>query len=67
MNERLNNQCPRCGQSPLKAWLELGDEEREVVRRLPASADCPAAERQSNHLWCTRCWHEATGDQGRTT
>jgi len=65
MNERLNNPCPRCGQRQLKAWQELGDEEREVVRRLPGSADYTAEERQSSHLWCTRCWHESTGDEAQ--
>ena len=63
MNEILNNQCPRCGEGRLKTWQELGAEEREVVRRLPGSADYSAAERQSSHLWCTRCWHESTGDE----
>lgn len=63
MNERLNNQCPRCGEGRLKTWPELGDEEREVVLRLPGSADNTAAERQSRHRWCTRCWHESTGGE----
>ena len=62
MNGRLNNQCPRCGEGQLKTWQELGDEEREVVRRLGGSADYTATERQSRHRWCTRCWHESTDD-----
>ncbi len=44
-------------------WHELSDEEREVVKRLPASADYKAAERESMHQWCTRCWHESTSDE----
>ena len=50
--------CPRCGEGPLKAWYELSGEEREVALRLPASADFPASERASRHLFCTRCWFE---------
>ena len=54
--------CPRCGLERLRAWSELSVEEREVVRRLAASADYPLAERMARHLWCRRCWHEATTD-----
>ena len=50
--------CPRCEKPRLKGWSELNDEEREVVRRLPASAEYSLAERQSTHQWCTRCWYE---------
>jgi hypothetical protein len=42
----------------MRAWSELTDEEREVVRRLPASADYSLEARQSSHQWCTRCWYE---------
>jgi hypothetical protein len=55
-----NKQCPRCGTERLRAWSELSDEEREVVRRLPASADYSFDERKARHRWCTRCWHETT-------
>jgi hypothetical protein len=50
--------CPRCGVGRLLGWDELNDEEREVVRRLPASADYSIAERQEMHRWCINCWHE---------
>jgi len=53
--------CPRCGTERLKRWSELTDEQREVVRRLPASADYSLDERQARHRWCTRCWYEDTG------
>ena len=53
----LNN-CPRCDKPGLKTWAELNDEEREVVKRLPASAEYSLAERQATHRWCTRCWYE---------
>jgi len=53
-----SNQCPRCGVGRLRAWNELSDEEREVVQRLPASADYSLEVRQSTHRWCTRCWYE---------
>ena len=51
--------CPRCDKPRLKSWAELTDEERQVVERLPLSADYSLAERQSTHRWCTRCWYEA--------
>lgn len=57
--------CPRCGQGPLKALYELSEDEREVVRRLPASADLPLEERAARRRWCTRCWHEETADGPR--
>lgn len=43
----------------MRAWYELDDEEQELVRRLPASADFTAEERQRNHQWCALCWYEA--------
>jgi ribosomal protein L32 len=61
MNEP--NQCPRCGTSKLRSWNELRDEDREVVKRLPASADYSLAERQARHRWCPRCWYEETSGQ----
>ncbi|HJS23087.1 MAG TPA: hypothetical protein VJ751_01870 [Pyrinomonadaceae bacterium] len=50
----------------MKAWSELTDEEREVVKRLPAPADYSLEERQATHQWCTRCWYEksATDEHG---
>lgn len=56
-----NKLCPRCGTERLRAWSELSEEEREVVRRLPASADYSFDERKARHYWCIRCWHETTG------
>lgn len=53
--------CPRCEKRGLKSWTELNDEEREVVKRLPMSADYSLSERQTSHRWCTRCWFEDTG------
>jgi len=53
-----SNQCLRCGAGRLREWNELSDEEREVVLRLPASADYSIELRQSTHRWCTRCWYE---------
>jgi hypothetical protein len=52
--------CPRCHERGLKSWPDLTDEEREVVKRLPASAEYSLEERQSQHRWCTRCWYEET-------
>ena len=56
--ESLTYRCTRCGDGSLRSWQELDEEEREVVRRLPASADYIADERRTRHRWCTRCWHE---------
>ena len=55
-----SNQCPRCGAGRLQTWAELSDEDREMVKRLPASADYSAEERKARHCWCTRCWYEET-------
>ena len=54
--------CPQCHEGVLKSWLELNDEEREVVKRLPAAGDCTAKERERLHRWCTRCWYEARAE-----
>jgi hypothetical protein len=53
-----SNTCPRCEKRGLKSWAELDDEQREVVKRLPASAHFDLADRQAKHRWCTRCWYE---------
>jgi len=59
MSESSQDTCPRCGVGHLRAWRELSEEEREVVRRLPASAEQTIDERIARHRWCARCWHEA--------
>lgn len=60
-----SDQCPRCGAGRLRGWNELNDEERELVRRLPASADYSLEERQATHRWCTRCWYESASGTAR--
>jgi hypothetical protein len=50
--------CPKCGEDTLKTWAELGDDEREVVRRLGTAADLQAPEFEIIYRWCTLCWHE---------
>lgn len=57
--------CPRCGSERLRAWSELSTEEREVVRRLAASAEYQLAERKARHRWCRGCWHESTANVPR--
>jgi len=52
------NRCPRC-EGRLQSWTELNDEEREMVKRLPA--DYSLEERKSRHRWCVRCWYEDSG------
>jgi len=59
----MNSQsCPKCHEGTLRNWDELSDDEQEVVKHLPGSADYKQAERESMHRWCTRCWHEAAAD-----
>lgn len=68
IDEGRAGRCPRCDAAGgLRAWSELAEDEREVVRRLPASADYAPAERSATHLWCVRCWHEETGGARRET
>ena len=54
--------CPRCG-ATMKSWHELEEEEREVVKRLPAAAEADATERRRLNRWCTRCWHESRSEE----
>jgi ribosomal protein S27AE len=54
----MNQKCPNCYEGVLLGWHELSDDEREVVKRLPGSADYANEERESLHRWCTRCWYE---------
>ena len=60
MNNQTHETCPRCGEGRLRDWDQLNDEEQEIARRLPASADYAFNERQATHRWCTNCWYEAT-------
>jgi len=53
------NRCPRC-EGRLRSWDELSDEEREMTRRLPATAEYSLDERKARHRWCRRCWFEET-------
>jgi len=52
------DRCPRC-EGRLQSWTELNDEEREMVKRLPA--DYSLEERKLRHRWCVRCWYEDSG------
>jgi len=52
--------CPRCHEGVLQSLHELSDEQREVVKRLPASTEYSEAERTATHRWCVRCWYEET-------
>jgi len=58
----MSNQCPRCQVGELCGWDVLNEEQREVLKRLPASADYSLEERKLRHRWCTRCWYEETSD-----
>jgi hypothetical protein len=61
-----DRRCPRCQEGVLRPWDELNADEQEVAKRLPASADYAAAERQGTHQWCTHCWYEATKQSERS-
>ncbi|HEX8097315.1 MAG TPA: hypothetical protein VF507_04740 [Pyrinomonadaceae bacterium] len=61
MDYTRRDRCPRCGEGRLRHWRELDEEEREVVRRLPASADYALEERAARRRWCPLCWHEEKG------
>lgn len=59
-SDQSRERCPRCGEGRLRQWVGLSEEEQEVARRLPASADYPLSERIATHRWCSNCWYEAT-------
>jgi len=65
MNEHRIDRCSGCNAEQLRGWSELDEEEREVVRGLPASADHTIAERAARRLWCVRCWHEEASSARR--
>jgi hypothetical protein len=52
--------CPRCDAGRMRGWDELNDDEREVAKRLPGSADYSLEQRKARHRWCPRCWYEET-------
>lgn len=62
----MNEKCPKCYEGMLRRWDELSDDEREVVKRLPGSADYSTTERESLHRWCTRCWYESRGSESQS-
>jgi hypothetical protein len=64
MNDKRT--CPRCDKRGMKSWSELNDEEREIVKRLPLSANYSLEERKATHRWCTRCWYESTERDSQT-
>jgi ribosomal protein S27AE len=53
------DRCPHCGKGILLNWHELDDEQLEVVKRLPGSADYASGVRKARHRWCPRCWFES--------
>ena len=52
--------CPRCHSPKMKSWIELTDEEKFLVERLPMSAEYPLKERKK-HRFCMNCWFEEAG------
>ena len=61
-----DSRCTRCGEGKIKAWSDLNDEEREVVKRLPSAVGHQTVDGQPMPRWCTRCWYESVGDETLT-
>jgi hypothetical protein len=59
------NGCPNCGYREMRSWGGLLEEEKMIVRRLPASAEFTDEERKK-HRFCPRCWFEDVGNEIRT-
>lgn len=49
----------------MKGWKDLNDEEKEVVKRLPAASQERDEERQQMNRWCTHCWYESRARENR--
>ena len=65
MIDQTGDNCPGCAGARLRAWGELTEEEREVVRRLPSAAGDTLDVRAARRRWCVRCWHEETDSAPR--
>lgn len=54
---KLKYECPKCGESRMKTWDELTDEQKFLAERLPASAEF-TSDKRKKHRFCDRCWFE---------
>lgn len=59
MIQHSEKTCPKCGSAKLKSWHELTDDQKMLVKSLPASAEYPFQMRK-NHRFCTKCWFETS-------
>ncbi len=55
-----NTACAKCGHPQMTSPYDLTDDEKMLVRLLPASARFPETERKK-HRFCKRCWFEDFG------
>jgi len=51
------NKCPRCGAMKVKTWNELTEDEKRLIKALPAAGEYPLSKRKK-HRFCTRCLFE---------
>lgn len=58
MNEITDRHCANCGSAKQKAWRELGEEERTIVRRLPSEIGVGDEEREGR-MFCARCLYRS--------
>ena len=49
--------CPQCGAPKMKSWLDLTDEQKFLVERMPLNAEF-TSEKRKKHRFCERCWFE---------
>lgn len=57
INEIEKDFCPRCHSPKMKSWEELGEEEKMLAEKLPASAEFTLKQRKK-HRFCVQCWFE---------
>jgi hypothetical protein len=48
----------------MHSWSELGDDEKLLAEKLPASAAF-TKEQRKKHRFCTRCWFETEDGEKR--
>ena len=57
INVTRENTCPRCNSLKMKSWNELSEDEKILVKKLPASAEFSPVQRE-RHRFCIRCFYE---------
>ncbi len=57
MNNLKEQKCPKCDFRAMKSWVDLSEEEKLLVEKLPLNAEF-TYEKRKNHFFCLRCWFE---------